>query len=289
MESSFLTRKGQTWYVRLMVPTAHRKQLGRTKYIESLRTRDKAEANRLKHGVLAALRHRMADDLAGHSVSPQSARALLQLAESERQRIERGDVDQVQAEAAFDVAVDDFLEAERKRLGTDPETGHPLTGETETRIIRAAHAVLAGDGVTLLERAGEMYLEEVAASIRKQTLQEKRRHIQKLTTWLGPATDVRSINRRIAGRFVSQVLMKEGKAPKTVRDAIGHLSAFFSWLERRGEVEANPFFRVSGSVRESTLGAAPKRRPWTNDELGTMLNGIPVDDPLWPMVAIAAY
>jgi len=272
-----------------MVPKAHREQLGRTKYIESLRTRDKAEANRLKHGVLAALKRRMADDLAGHSASPQSARALLLLAESERQRLERGDVDQEEAETAFEMAVDVFLEQERKRLGTDPESGHPLTSETDTRIIRAAHAVLAGDGVTLLERAGEMYLEEVSATIRKQTLQEKRRHIDKLTSWLGAAIDVRSINRRIAGRFVNQVLMKEGKASKTVRDAIGHLSAFFSWLERRGEVESNPFFRVSGSVRESTLGSAPKRRPWTNDELRTILNSIPLDDPLWPMVAIAAY
>lgn len=289
LEGSFLTRKGQTWYVRLMVPKAHREQLGRTKYIMSLRTRDKAEANRLKHGVLAALKRRMADDLAGLSQSPKSARALLQFAEDERRRIDRGELDQEQAEVTFDVAVEHFLEEERKRLGTDPETGHPLTTDTDTRIIRAAHDVLAGAGVTLLERAGELYLEEVAPTIRNQTLQEKRRHIEKLTACLGAATDVQSINRRVAGRFVNQVLMREGKAPKTVKDAIGHLSAFFGWLERRGEVEANPFYRVSGSVRESTRGAAPKRRPWTNEELGTILNLVPVEDPLWSMVAIAAY
>jgi len=137
LEGSFLIRKGQTWYVRLMVPKAHREQLGRTKYTESLKTRDKAEANRLKHAVLASLKRRMADDLAGLTPSPQSARALLQLAESERHRVERGDVDQGQAEAAFDAAVDYFLEVERKRVGIDPDTGHPLTSETEARIIRA--------------------------------------------------------------------------------------------------------------------------------------------------------
>jgi integrase len=289
LEGSFLTRKGQTWYVRVMVPKAHRHQLGRTKYVESLRTRDKAEANRLKHGVIAALKRRMADELAGHSASPQSARALLDLAELERQRIERGEVEQDRAEQAFDVAVDEFLDEERKRLGVDPETGHPLASDTDAEIIRAAHAMLAGEGFTLLERAGEAYLAEIAPTVRNQTLREKQRHIEKLARSLGATRDVRTIDRRTAGRFVSNVLMKEGKAPKTVRDAIGHLSAFFSWLERRGEVEVNPFFRVSGSVRESTRGTAPKRRPWTNDELNSVLQGIPRDDPLWPMVAIAAY
>jgi integrase len=289
VDSSFLTRKGHTWYVRLMVPKAHRQQLGRTKYIVSLKTRDKAEANRLKHAVLADLQRQLVADLAGHTASPRSARALLDLAERERQRVVRGEVAPEDAEVAFDVAVDDFLEQERKRLGTDRKTGHPLVGETETRIIRAAHAVMAGSGGTLLERAGEMYLAEVASTVRKQTLQEKKRHIDKLCGWLGPATDVGTISRKIAGQFVTKVLMPEGKAPKTVRDTIGHLSAFFSWLERRGEIETNPFFRVSGSVRESTLGTVAKRRPWTNAELLHLLKGLPSHDPLWPMVAIAAY
>lgn len=289
VEGSFLIKKGHTWYVRLMVPKAHREQLGRTKYVVSLKTRDKAEANRLKHGVLADLQRRMAADLAGHSTNEKSARALIDLAEAERQRVERGEVDPVDAERAFEVAVDEFLEAEGKRLGIDPETGHPLISEVDTQVVRAAHAVMSGQGGTLLDRAGETYLAEIASTVRKQTLQEKRRHIEKLSRFLGAATDVSRITRRMAGQYVSKVLVLEGKAAKTKRDEIGHLSAFFSWLERRGEIEVNPFFRVSGSIRESTLGTAPRRRPWTNEELKTVLNGIPQEDPLWSMAAIAAY
>lgn len=250
-----------------MVPKADRERLGRTKYVESLKTRDKAEANRLKHGVIAELKRRMAADLAGHSSSPQSARALLQLAEVERRRMEQGEVSAEEAESAFEVAVDVYLEDEGKRIGIDRETGHPLISEVETRVIRAAHAVMAGQGVTLLDHAAETYLAEVEPTIRKQTLQEKRRHIDKLSRWLGAATDVRLINRRKVGQYVTTVLIPERKAPKTTRDEIGNLSAFFNWLERRGEVEANPFFRVSGSVRESTVGSAPKRRPWNDEEL----------------------
>ena len=289
MDSSYLIKKGHTWYARLMVPKAYRKQLGKTKFVSSLKTRDKAEANRLKHAALAELQRRMAAELAGHSANEKSARALLDLAEAERRRIERGEIDPNDAERAFDAAVDSFLDAEGMRLGTDPETGHPLLSEVDTRVVQAAHAVMAGQGVTLLDRAAETYLSEVGATIRKQTLQEKRRHIEKLSRFLGTATDVSRITRRMAGQYVSKVLVPEGKAPKTTRDEIGHLSAFFSWLERRGEIEANPFFRVSGSVRESTLGTAPKRRPWTDAELKTVLSGMPTEDPLWAMVAIAAY
>jgi len=289
VDSSFLIKKEHTWYVRLMVPKAHRKELGRTKYVVSLKTRDKAEANRLKHGVLAGLQKRMAMELAGQVGSERSARALLDLAEAERLRVERAEVDPEAAELGFDAAVESFLEAEGRRLGIDHETGHPLLSDVDTQVIRAAHAVMAGQGVTLLYRVSETYLTEIAPTVRQQTLQEKRRHIDKLTRYLGAATDVSRVTRRMAGQYVSKVLIPEGKAPKTTRDEIGHLSAFFGWLERRGEVEANPFFRVSGSVRESTLGSAPKRRPWTDAELTTILNGIPTEDPLWPMVAIAAY
>jgi integrase len=155
--------------------------------------------------------------------------------------------------------------------------------------VRAAHALMAGQGLTLLDQAAETYLAEISSTVRKQTLQEKRRHIQKLSSQLGPATDVSSITRRVAGQYVSRVLIPEGKAPKTTRDEIGHLSAFFNWLERRGEIESNPFFRISGSVRESTRGRTPARRPWTDQELMLLLEGMPSDDPLWAMVAISAY
>jgi len=289
LDSSFLTKKGHTWYVRLMVPKAHREHLGKTKFVSSLKTRDKAEANRLKHGVLAELQRRMAAELAGHSANEKTARALLDLAEAERQRVDRGETNPEDAERAFEVAVGSFLDSEGKRLGVDQETGHPLLSDVDTRVVRAAHAVMAGQGITLLDRAGEMYLSETAPKVRKQTLQEKRRYIEKLSSYLGAATDVSRITRRLAGQYVSRVLVPEGKAPKTTRDEIGHLSAFFSWLERRGEIELNPFYRVSGSVRESTLGTAPKRRPWTDAELETVLLGIPTEDPLWSMVAIAAY
>jgi integrase len=46
---------------------------------------------------------------------------------------------------------------------------------------------------------------------------------------------------------------------------------------------------MSGTVKGSTRGTAPKRRPWTDEELLKLLQGIPTSDPLLPMVALAAY
>lgn len=282
-------QKGHTWYVRLMVPKQYREQLGRTRYLVSLETRDKAEANRRKHAVLADLQRRLDSEVVALAGSPQSARGMLEQAEWERRRVQIGEASQDEVEASFEAAVEDFLDAEALKRGRDSETGHPLLTEEEVRVIRAAHATVAGRGGLLLERAAETYLTEVAPTVRKQTLREKQRGLQKLSKWLGPAREVESVTRRIAGQYVTHTIARDGRSPKTQRDEVGHLSAFFGWLERRGEVESNPFFRVSGSIRSSTLGGPPPRRPWDNEELLGLLKGIPKGDPLWPMVAIAMY
>lgn len=282
-------KKSHTWYVRMMVPAQYRKQLGRTRYVVSLKTRDLAEASRRKHAVLADLQRQMDAALAGQSGAPQSASSMLERAEWERQRIDSGEASEGEATASFEAAFDDFIEAEARRKGRDPETGHPVMSEVDVRVIRAAHATVAGTGGLLLDRAADMYLEEIASTIRNQTLREKRRGLHKLSTWLGPAHTVKAITRQVAGRYVTLVVAKSGRAPKTQRDEVGHLSSFFNWLERRGAVDTNPFHRVSGSIRSSTLGKKSKRRPWENEEVLGLLQGVPVSDPLWPMVAIATY
>lgn len=282
-------QKGHTWYVRLMVPKQHRELLGRTRYLVSLETRDKGVASKRKHAVLAELHRRMASELANLTGTPQSALGMLELAEWERRRVDSGEASQDEAEASFGAAVDGFLEAEARRKGRALETGHPLITEVETRVIRAAHDTIAGTGGLLLERAAEMYLDEIAPTVRNQTIREKRRGIDKLSKWLGAARPVKSVTKRVAGQYVTQVVMKNGLAPKTQRDEVGHLRAFFTWVGQRGEMDDNPFSGMSGSIRSSTRGAAPVRRPWMQEELVGLLGGISTNDPLWPMVAIAVY
>ena len=288
LDSSYLMQKGHTWYARLMVPKQYREQLGRTKYQVSLGTRDKAEANRRKHAVIADLQRRLEAEIQELSRGPQTARGMLARAEAERRLADSGESSQEDADISFDVAVDAFLEGEARRRGRD-EDGHPLLSDEEVRIIRAAHQTVAGTGGLLLERAAELYLAEIAATVRNQTVREKQRGLVRFSNWLGGGRTVDSITRRLAGQYVTQVVAKSGRQPKTQRDEVGHLSAFFGWLERRGEIEGNPFHRVSGSIRGSTRGTAPKRRPWGAEELAGLLRGIPAGDPLWPMVAIAVY
>ena len=288
LDSSYLMQKGHTWYARLMVPKQYRERLGRTKYQVSLGTRDKAEANRRKHAVIADLQRRLEAEIQELSRGPQTARGMLARAEAERRLVDSGESSQKDADISLDVEIDAFLEGEARRRGRD-EDGHPLLSEEEVRVIRAARETAAGTGGLLLERAAEIYLAEIAATVRNQTVREKQRGLERFSNWLGGGRTVDSVTRRLAGQYVTQVVARSGRQPKTQRDEVGHLSAFFGWLERRGQIEGNPFHRVSGSIRSSTRGTAPKRRPWGSEELAGLLRGIPAGDPLWPMVAIAAY
>jgi site-specific recombinase XerC len=72
---------------------------------------------------------------------------------------------------------------------------------------------------------------------------------------------VTSITKKIAGRFVAEVLLTKGHAPKTVKDNLSNRSAFFVWLEGKGQVETNPWRGISGTVKKSTRGSGTKRRP----------------------------
>ncbi|HUG03961.1 MAG TPA: site-specific integrase [Steroidobacteraceae bacterium] len=164
--------------------------------------------------------------------------------------------------------------------------------EAERRAIRRVGRVLDTGEVVLLSDALGKYLAECARrGLRKQTLREKQRTYAGFATWLGDDPEVAEITRRTTGRYVTDHLLPQGHAIKTVKDSIGHLSAFFEWMLGRGEfgLDANPWRGVSKTVRASTRGTRPKRRPWTDAELKRLLEGIKTDDPLWPMVAIAAY
>ena len=192
------------------------------------------------------------------------------------------------AEIAFDATLEKYKEAASRKQGVDAP-GDPKVTTDQLRVVRLANKVVAKGDVFLLSEARSLYLREIAKRVRKQTLREKERILATFAGWLGPDVEVTAVSKAEAGRYVSEVLTQRDYAVKTVRDTIGHLSAFFAWLEGRGRIEFNPWRGVAGTVRDTTRGTKPKRRPWTDAELHKLLEGILETDPLWPMVAIAAY
>jgi integrase len=280
MDTSNLKLKRHVWFARVRVPKRLQPIIGQAEFLQTLNTRDIREANRRKHRVLAELHQKLTQAELGNTVPKDSAEFLLVAAKAEREAmLERGKTAE-QADAALDAAMEDHLEILRRKHGADPETGDLLDSGTYARVQELAHRVLHGDEIELLSVAVKKYLAEVKVRVRNQTLREKERHLGALQKWLKGDVELDSITKKIAGRYVTEYLIQQGHAPKTVKDILSNLSAFWVWLEGRG---------MSSTVKSSTRGTAPKRRPWTDDELLKLMRAIPNNDPLLPLTAIATY
>lgn len=288
MNKANLKLRHQAWYARLRVPPSLRPVVGKSELVQSLHTRDLAEANRRKHAVLAAMHATLERARVEATLPRDSAEAFLAEARKLAEEVKAGALRPEDAEVALDVAIEDHLAVQAKHHGIDPHTGHPMVSERHTRTLQLAHKVLHSGDVALLKESIRVYLKEREPHINKQTHAEKDRQLTELADWIGDC-EVSSVTKKMAGRYVTEKLLTKGHAPKTIKDTLSNLSAFWRWLEGRGLVEFNVWQGMSGTVKGSTRGEAPKRRPWSDAELLKLLQGIPVSDPLLPMVALAAY
>jgi integrase len=289
MDRKNLKLRNLSWYVRLKVPQPLRDTVGKSELLRALHTRDLREANRRKHAVLAEMQDELSRAAAQATLPRDSAEYLLATAKELRAAVKKGETNEHDAEIALDVALEDHLERHSRKRGRNPKTGDPLLPEAHERTLSLAHRVLHSEDVALLSQSITDYLAEKAPHINEQTKREKERQLTELKEWLKGDCEVASVTKKLAGRYVGEVLLKKGHAPKTVKDTLSNLSAFWRWLEGRGLVEFNVWQGMSSTVRGSTRGTKPKRRPWTNEELLKLLEGIPTSDPLWPMAVIAAY
>jgi hypothetical protein len=264
------------WYVQLSVPRDIQETVGAKVLTRSLQTRDLAEANRRKHAVLAEWQALFAQAAAQDVPPPkrpveETPERLLQIAIEEREAIEAGERDPEEAEAGLDAAMDRYLDQQAARLGRDSEGYPPLPPDAHA-ILQRATRTLSGQLQRSLGRHVERYLEEVAEHLTAQTIGDKRRHLAAFQEWFGSEREPREVTRSNAGSYVAQVIQKRtqksnggGARPlsaTTRKKEVSDLRSFFDWLAARGTVEANPFDRMSGTVKTSTRGKAPARRPW---------------------------
>jgi integrase len=284
-----LKQRNLSWYARLKVPRRLQAAVGRQELIRALGTRDLAEANRRKHAVLAAMQEELSRAEAGALVPRESAEYLLETAKELREAVRNGETTDADAEAALDAALENHLEKAARRHGRDTESGHPLLPEDQERVLKLAFTVLHTGDVDLLSQAVKDYLAEKAPHINRQTAREKERHLGEFQKYLKGDCEAGSVTRKIAGRYVTERLLKKGHAPKTVKDTLSNLSAFWRWLVKRGLAEFNVWEGMGESVRGSSRGTEARRRPWTDAEVLKLLEGIPTNDPLWSLCAIGAY
>jgi integrase len=286
-DTRHLKRRRQGWYARLVVPEPLRAKLGRREWVQSLGTRDLMEANRRKHAVLADLQRRIHRAAFEASLPPAVAGSVMREARRQRKAVESGRLPLAEAEHRLDELLDRRLQAP-KQVGRPKVAGTPNAADRE-RLHTLAHRVLHDEPVTSLKKVVATYLAEIAPHIRHQTHREKQRQLDDLLAWLGGDTEVMAVNRRIAGRYVTERLSQRGHSPKTQKDILSNLSAFWNWLEGRGFVEINPWRGMSRTLKFPMRGTRVARRAFKPDELQTLFEGLPTDDPLFALSAMALY
>jgi integrase len=263
--------------------------VGKSEILRTLKTRDLAEANRLKHRVLAEINSWLTQFAAEATLPKDSADYVLAVAREMRDSVSRGESTEQNAEAALDATLEKHLDEQARKRGIDPESGHPLLDEAHERTLRLAHQVFSHGDVTLLSESIRKYLTEAKSRVTNAGYAQKERHLQAFAKWLKADTDVTTITRKLTGRYVSDVIQLANLSPKTKKDWIANLTAFGSWLEQYGIIEANPWRNLTRTIKESTRGGKPEPRPYTPEEFATLIQKLPAGDPLLPLSCISAY
>ena len=288
VDTTNLKLRGNTYYARLAVSPSLQGIVGKSEMLRSLKTSDVREASRLKHEALAAMQREISRAVAGAQPAEPGGDVLHAADVLREAMLLNGEDDRGNAVTAFEATVDRHLDAAAKAHGVDAE-GHPRLPEGHARAIRLAHQRFYQGNVTLLSTAISDYLKETGPRVRVGTINEKRRQLTEFYDWLKGDCSVSEVTKKMAGRYVAEVLLTKGHAPKTVKDTLSNLSAFFVWLEGRGEVDVNPWRGMSRTVKASTRGNVAKRRPWRDEELLKLVTSLPTESVLIPLTILGAY
>ncbi|QTI78329.1 tyrosine-type recombinase/integrase [Roseomonas marmotae] len=125
-----------------------------------------------------------------------------------------------------------------------------------------------------------------------RTEAEHRLALTKLQDWLASinqAVLVQAVTRRVAGEFVASLQEMGSLARKTINKHVSSLSSYWRWMVSRGHAEANPWSGQGlSTMPEHRRGQhEQKERPFTDDELKTLLSG-PVRRDVADMMLLAA-
>jgi integrase len=288
MSKEHLQRRRDTWYVRLAVPPDLQAIIGRRELIRTTRAHDLSAANRAKHDILTDLQGELNAARLNLTLPKESSDYVQAAAREAREAVKRGLVSESDAERGLDATIEKHLDLLREKHGADPTTGDPVIPDAHVEAIQHAHEIFAGNDRSLSVHA-ETYLAEISKELRKQTVLDKRKAIGEFRKWLGRDVDIATISKRIAGRYLSEVLLKRSVAPKTTLTTLSNLSALWTRFDGLGLIEVNPWAGLGKNITVSTRGKRGARRPWTDAELLTLMKSIDKSDPLFPLTALAVY
>jgi integrase len=286
--ASNLKLRNLTWFARVAVPRKLRATVGKAEVLRSLKTRDRREADRLKHRALADIHAELSRAAVAASLSPESAEYVVEVARLQREAVKSGTQSEESAELALDAALEKHLDRLAKKRGVGAD-GHPILPEAHERTLKLAHRVFRGEELVLLDDTVTKYLAEVKPRITNAGYSAKARQLAAFVEWIGKDTELSTITRKVTGRYASEVVQTSTLATKTRKDWLANLTAFGSWCEQYGLIEANPWRNLTRTIKESTRGGRPRPRPFTESELDHLVRSLPKGSPMLPLACLAAY
>ncbi len=262
-----LIRRKNNWYVRVAVPRPLWDVVGCREKQRTTKTSDLKLAELRKHRIIADLRDEI-ETMANND--PASPGWLRRIGEEFRNNVLHG---RMTSEQASDI-MSDLQETHLKALGTSKDD--PFVPEHQVSRLVSAHRYATDMDYSPLSGYIDRYLAERKPVVVASTYATKDRTLNGFKDWLKDDPDSNEINRKITGRYVTDVLVGNGKAPKTNTDTITCLSSFWNWMIRRGTYDhPNPWTGLGQTITGSTRGKKLQLRRWTDGELATLFQDIP--------------
>ncbi len=284
-DRQFLELHNGKWRVSIAVPRELHTSLG-TRLKRPLMTDSLAVANGMKWQVVAELRATIDRARGVNGKSDPLACEALEIARLRQRAQTEGERDGL--EEAISQRVDQLL---GRPIGeeVDPYSGAVEQVYEEAREQQARHyAEMAYGKATPVAIYHEQFIGE--AGNKKRTEGDDRRALRFLLDWceqerIRPV--LQAISRKVAIRFMDALpkLAGRGQGPVTLNKYLRRLSRYWAWLAKREEIEANVWLGLT--LAEPKPSPTEQERPFTDDEVRTLLNG-PAEQRMHDLMRIAA-
>jgi len=282
-DTRWLERRRQGWYAVVYVPLRLHAKLGK-KLRRSLKTRELRVAQARRYEAIADFQARIAQaDKGTHDPLLDEAfawRGVKEMASRGERVNAMGDPDREDhQEGLVDDLIGERVE-EIRRADGDAAAG-------------AFAGIAAGIATPLLHHLGDWLREGGAKGpYQPRTKRQLEGDLKGLEGWMKGASlppTVEAIDRRAAGRYVTEHLTRTGLDAKTVQRKVSACRSYWVWLGRKGHVpdDRNPWDRQAPAKAAANGRGGETERPFTDAELVALLNG-PADPELADLMRVAA-
>lgn len=258
----YLQKVGDTFYARVRVPRTLEKYIGQSHIRRSLKTGDKAKANRLKHAVVAALK----GELEALRTAPKKPEGPgISFAEAKAWRDDLIASENADDEGVSHTVVSDLLQDRAAQI-------EKLFGNL--RASRWIKAATTDDPVSdTLSKLMDDWMG--VSDYKASTKAGHRKALSEVLTFLKAAAAIpEDVTRRVAMSYIDTDLTQRSLAHNTIRDRLISLGGFWAWMASRDAFPkgVNPWTGHKVS-KQSNKGRSPPKRTYTDAELIQLLSG----------------